>query len=217
MPASRGRATAQKLPKIVIKHPTPEKEVHEAVASVPPVKTDPGPKDAENSGTPDLKSFWLQALLKNHSDGQDSIFEYDEEVLEYLKDITLHVVDEADAHSGFKLVFHFVRNPFFNRNRRLAKECKATTRPRPFTVEIEWRSGNKNAEVEYVAHTKESSKNGTKKKESIPKMLDEYQEFIERLMQSDCESGEVIRDDYIAPYAMRWYTGEACPPMNHDD
>lgn len=214
------------------------------VSALTAVPKDADPKGDENSGTPGLKSFWLQALL-NHPDVQNSIFEYDEEVLEYLKDITLHLVDKADAHSGFKLVFHFARNPFF-RNRELEKEYKVT-RPCPFrdeldveevkASEIEWRSG-KNVTVEYV-RSKES-KNGTtkeprpsffrnwfcslKKGEAIPKMLDEYeyaegdeeQEFLERLMQSDYEVGAAIRD-YIVPHAVRWYTGEACPPMDHDD
>merc|ERR1740121_1329648 len=41
-------------------------------------------------------------------------------------------------------------------------------------------------------------------------------QIIAMLMQTDLETGEALRDQII-PFAVRWYTGEACPDMEDDD
>lgn len=41
------------------------------------------------------------------------ISEKDEAVLEYLTDITEEELDEEEGECGFRLTFHFAKNPFF--------------------------------------------------------------------------------------------------------
>merc|ERR1719310_1726442 len=65
------------------------------------------------TGTPALQGFWCQAM-KNHPAFDEQIMEWDEPVLEYLKDVTKDFLGPGVPESnGFKLTFTFVENPFF--------------------------------------------------------------------------------------------------------
>jgi nucleosome assembly protein 1-like 1 len=57
-----------------------------------------------------IEGFWLQAL-QNQRRISSYIFDHDEEALKFLTNITLEYVDDFQ---GFKLLFHFAPNPFFD-------------------------------------------------------------------------------------------------------
>ncbi|CAE6481600.1 unnamed protein product [Rhizoctonia solani] len=65
---------------------------------------------AEDKAIKGIPNFWLTAL-RNHDGLSDLITEKDEEALTYLTDIRL--VYLADTTPGFKLIFDFAPNPFF--------------------------------------------------------------------------------------------------------
>merc|ERR1719356_661141 len=44
----------------------------------------------------------------------------------------------------------------------------------------------------------------------------EDEELLAYLMDSDYEVGTALRD-YVIPFAVRWYTGEAAPEVDDDD
>merc|ERR1719214_131860 len=41
-------------------------------------------------------------------------------------------------------------------------------------------------------------------------------DFVEMIMEQELEMGEAVRD-FIIPFAVRWYTGEAAPDDDDDD
>ncbi|CAE7247223.1 NAP1 [Symbiodinium necroappetens] len=114
-------------------------------------------EEAKASGTPALRGFWKEAM-KNLPALEEHIEEWDEPVLDYCKDITKAWLDEADISKGFKLIFHFVENPYFT-NTELWKEYHVEEAS-PYTgevsakeikaAEIDWNAG-KNVTVEKVA------------------------------------------------------------------
>jgi len=73
-----------------------------------------------STGTPALKGFWLQAL-KHNSDINEHVEEWDQPVLEFLKDIRHSYLDTEDPNKGFLLTFTFADNPYFE-NSSLWKE-----------------------------------------------------------------------------------------------
>ncbi|KAJ1310723.1 hypothetical protein OPQ81_009245 [Rhizoctonia solani] len=64
----------------------------------------------EDKAIKGIPNFWL-TVLRNHDGLSDLITEKDEAALEYLTDIRL--VYLADTTPGFKLIFDFAPNPFF--------------------------------------------------------------------------------------------------------
>ncbi|KAF8067010.1 nucleosome assembly protein [Lyophyllum atratum] len=73
----------------------------------------PLPKDTEPSAT-GIPEFWLTAL-RNHVGLTELITERDEGALKHLTDIRISYLDDsaADAKPGFKLIFMFSPNEFF--------------------------------------------------------------------------------------------------------
>jgi nucleosome assembly protein 1-like 1 len=151
------------------------------------------------TGTPALKGFWCQAL-QNHPAFDQHIEEWDEPVLEYVKDIT--AVDlEDDATKGFKLVFHFKENPYFS-NEELWKEYHTeegspytgeTTTKKIVVSEIKWKPG-KDVTVEKVA--KKVKGGGAKKaKQKAAKATEEPRDSIFRHFFRNMEQGMGIPDD----------------------
>eukprot|EP00929_Paragymnodinium_shiwhaense_P033806 TRINITY_DN184_c0_g1_i1.p1 TRINITY_DN184_c0_g1~~TRINITY_DN184_c0_g1_i1.p1 ORF type:complete len:336 (-),score=163.31 TRINITY_DN184_c0_g1_i1:259-1266(-) len=128
------------------------------------------PKDkdasAKPSATPALPGFWLQAL-QNHPAMEGEIHDYDEDVLMYLRDVTAEELS-YEKEIGFKLSFHFDKNPYFEH--AVLTKTYHTEEKSPYTgeqvckkvecTEIEWNSG-KNITVETVV---KKVKGGGKKK-----------------------------------------------------
>lgn len=127
---------------------------------------------SQTYGTPAIPNFWL-TCLQNHPDLADIISEHDEEVLGYLKNITKEdLPDESGLNmAGFRLIFHFSPNPFFE-NERLVKEYHIKeTNPWTqdlevpeitFVGEIQWKEG-KDVTME-VRKKKNKKKKGKGKK-----------------------------------------------------
>jgi len=145
------------------------------------------------TGTPILSSFWLKAM-GNHPAFEDIIQEWDEPVLEFVTDIE-KVQNEEDNSLGFKLIFHFLENPYFE-NTRLEKEY-ITLETNPYCGEmevkeikcsiIEWKAG-KNVTVEKTVKkvkgggAKKQKQKGKEKEEPRPSF---FRDFFRNLKQGD--------------------------------
>merc|ERR1719281_1816416 len=125
------------------------------------------------------------------------IEEYDEPVLEYLKDIKVKHIDESDFDKGFRLVFEFKENPYFE-HKELVKEYH-TKEGSPWTgevdlekitaTEIEWKSG-KNITEEVVK--KKVKGGGAKKAKQKNKETAEPRESFFRLFFQNLEGDKGI-------------------------
>jgi len=168
-----------------------------------PLLTERSKKLAEGSdvtGTPALKGFWSQAMT-NVTELEDMIEEWDEPVLEYLKDITKDFLDSNDLSKGFKLMFHFAENPFFE-NEMLWKEY-LIVESSPYTgdhepteikaSEIIWREG-KDVTVEI---TKKKVKGGGAKKKKQAKEKEEPRASFFRSFFKNMKHGMEVPDDIV--------------------
>ncbi|OLP89751.1 Nucleosome assembly protein 1,1 [Symbiodinium microadriaticum] len=156
-------------------------------------------EEAKASGTPALRGFWKEAM-KNLPALEEHIEEWDEPVLDYCKDITKAWLDEADISKGFKLIFHFVENPYFT-NTELWKEYHVEEAS-PYTgevsakeikaAEIDWNAG-KNVTVEKVA--KKVKGGGAKKAKQKGKEKEEPRDSFFRGFFRHLKEGMPIPDD----------------------
>jgi len=185
----------------------------------------------KNLGTPGLKGFWLQALINNpHTDM--TIYEHDEEVLDYLRDINVDFLDKKESHKGFKLTFKFKQNPYFT-NKELVKEYWLN-QPVAWrnhleiqetkSTEIDWKDGknvtmNKRKSKSKPGTTKEEPQesffrlffSNLKKGAPMPNSeVDDYNDEAdsEYILDHDYTLGVTIKDKII-PRAIHWFTGAA--------
>jgi len=218
---------------------------------------------AGETGTPGMKGFWLKAML-NHPAFEETIQRWDEPVLEYLQDIETSHVDDEDSNKGFKLLFRFAPNPYFEQTELVKEYITEMTNPYYGDIDVkevkstivEWKAGM-DVTVEKVSKkvkgggAKKAKQKQQEKEEPRPSIFrdffknlaagdnltDEMREqvvamgggdddddeegeidgrFLEYLMEQDFQVGSAVRDNII-PYAIRWYTGEACPDDSDDD
>jgi len=143
-----------------------------------------------------LKGFWLTAL-KNHPAFEDYIEEWDEPVLEYLKDITTEDLDPKESNNGFKVAFVFQDNPYFE-EKTLWKEY-ITKEGSPYTPgdmdmeeikasPISWRSGMNIT----VVKTQKKKKCGGKKKTQV---TEEIRKSFFRYFFKNLKPGADLPDD----------------------
>lgn len=154
--------------------------------------------DGPVTGTPALGGFWATAL-KNHPDVEDIIEDWDEPVLQYIRDITTEYLDENPIN-GFKLVFHFVENPYLT-NTTLWKEYH-TEEESPYTggtevktvkvSEVEWKDG-RNVTVEKVA-TKVKGGGAKKQKQKGKEKVEPRDSFFRHFFRN-LEQGMSVPDD----------------------
>eukprot|EP00929_Paragymnodinium_shiwhaense_P019206 TRINITY_DN1317_c0_g2_i1.p1 TRINITY_DN1317_c0_g2~~TRINITY_DN1317_c0_g2_i1.p1 ORF type:complete len:337 (-),score=162.82 TRINITY_DN1317_c0_g2_i1:75-1085(-) len=215
-------------------------------------------EDAPKTGTPGLQGFWATAL-RNHPAFEEVIMNWDEPVLEYLKDITKEFLGPGIPEAkGFKLNFIFVDNPFFEET-VLTKEYHVKE-VCPYSDEwevteikctkITWKDGQdvtveKKAKKVKGGGAKKSKKKGKEEEcwreslfrtwfrnlkvdDELPQDLvelmiegdedddDDDDDYMKDYMDNDHEVGLAVRDEII-PFAVRWYTGEACPDDDDDD
>uniref|UniRef100_A0A7S1R9E1 Nucleosome assembly protein n=1 Tax=Alexandrium catenella TaxID=2925 RepID=A0A7S1R9E1_ALECA len=153
----------------------------------------------KSTGTPGLKGFWLKAI-KNLPALEEQIMDWDEPVLEYLRDITRENLDLEDQQKGFKLTLHFIENPYFE-NEVLWKEYH-TEQQSPYTgdmttkevkcSEIDWKTG-KNVTVEAVK--KKVKGGGAKKQKQKNKETLEPRESFFRSFFRQLKLGDPVPDD----------------------
>jgi nucleosome assembly protein 1-like 1 len=209
------------------KEAPPPKEGEEAEEKGSDEKQEEGNGEGVPAGVPE---FWLN-VLRNYEQIGEQISEKDEGVLEHLIDITEEELDPDEGESGFRLTFHFAKNPYFP-HETLTKtyhmsEEEDNVLERAEGTKIEWASG-KNPTVKVMKKKpKKGAKPGTKpltKLEPVPSFFSFFsppevpaegtelsEDAIEELqatMEEDYEMGETIREKLI-PHAVAWYTGEA--------
>ncbi|XP_004241880.1 nucleosome assembly protein 1;4 [Solanum lycopersicum] len=189
-------------------------------------------EQGDNQGTGDgtekgVPNFWLNAMLNNEILAEE-ISEYDEEALEFLKDIKWCRVNDA---KGFKLEFFFDTNPFF-KNSVLTKtylmvDDELPVLDKAIGTDIEWYPGKCLTQKSF----KKMQKNGLENVEPVIQVED-YESFFEFFkppqvpevdvgfdildnsleqlqyqMEHDYEIGSIIRVKVI-PHAVALFTGE---------
>ena len=224
--------------------PAPEKEEGDDDEKEAAAEDGEEEKTESEEGTQGIPDFWLCAL-RNCEDIAEQITEKDEAVLKYLKDISTTKLTQEDGEPdeeleegeepvpviGFKLVFHFLPNPFF-KNALLEKKYFMVDDDDPILerskgTEIEW-NPNKNVTVKLMKKKSKSSKGKSSKPQmrmekcdsffnffsppEVPDMQDELEEEeaekLQEAMESDYELGDFIKTKLV-PQAILWFTGEA--------
>jgi len=169
--------------------------------------------DGDNdTGTPAIAGFWRTAL-KNHPAFEDTIQNWDEPVLDFLQDIEKYHLDDADSSKGFKLVFKFAPNPYFEHT-ELVKEY-VTEIENPYYSEIDvkeikcteivWKEG-KDVTIAKVAKKVKGggAKKAKQKKEKEEPRASIFRDFFRSLsqesklteeMRTRCRAMGMMEDD----------------------
>lgn len=92
---------------------------------------------ADQDGTPKLPIFWRKAMA-NHPAFEDNVEEWDEPVLNYLRNVTCEPTGD-NAHC-FKLTFSFTANPYFE-PLEIVKEYQAVESS-PYTQDVDVKKNN---------------------------------------------------------------------------
>jgi len=217
-------------------------------------------KDEDKTkGTPACPEFWAKAM-SNAGQMSEIMFDCDEQVFEYIKDIKASLIDADCEKKGYRVEFTFAENPFFT-NTSLWLEAHydydaATARPwkEPDCIElkacaIDWKAGKNITVAKKEAPVKKGKKKTGKAKESPcasfframfssckksdeapPEVAIVYEEMArmggeqfedeDELLEMHLESvGQVCNFIYseLVPYAVRFYTGEACEDDDDDE
>lgn len=186
-------------------------------------------KKEEVTGVP---QFWLTALM-NLPMVSEIITEDDVKALESLTDIK---VEYIEGNAGFKLIFEFAENDYFE-NKVLTKSYFLEEPADPGVddfifdraegSDIEWKAGKNlsvRVEIKKQRHkqtqktrvVKKNVPNETFFKFFTPPAVPEDEEFedeeelnqLEELTQIDYEMGELIKEKLV-PRAVDWFTGKA--------
>ncbi|KAJ1673546.1 histone chaperone [Spiromyces aspiralis] len=176
-----------------------------------------------------IPEFWSTAL-QNHPRLSDLITERDTEALKFLTNISLQYLDGGDAEQqlGFKLIFEFSENPFFE-NSQLVKTYYYTLTDDPGNMtfhkaegtEIKWKPDH---DLTVTTETKKQRHKATNRtrviKRTVPaetffsffdtiteEQLAESPEMPERV-EAEYDLGEEFKEQII-PHAIDWFTGKA--------
>jgi len=139
-----------------------------------------------------IPDFWLNTFM-NHPQIAALLDEAEEEVLRYLTQLTVEETD--DIRSGYKIIFQFKTNPFFE-NTQLVKEFSMSESGEMGTTEtkISWKPGM--ALTEKSGGDKGKLKVGAKRDRSEDP-FSFFSWFEDNSVGGD-EVGEVIKDDIWA-------------------
>jgi len=134
-----------------------------------------------------IPDFWLNTFM-NHPQIAALLDEADEEVLRYMTQLS--VEETEDIRSGYKIIFEFKTNPFFE-NTQLVKEFTMSESGDMGTseTEINWKAG--------MALTEKSGEKGKGKKRDRDEPPSFFSWFEDNSVGGD-EVGEVIKDDIWA-------------------
>jgi len=135
-----------------------------------------------------IPDFWLNTFM-NHPQIAALLDEADEEVLRYMTQ--LKVEETEDIRSGYKIVFEFKTNPFFE-NTELEKEFTMSESGDMGTHEtkINWKAG--------MALTEKGGDKGKGKKRGRGEEPPSFFSWFEDTSMGSDEVGEVIKDDIWA-------------------
>uniref|UniRef100_A0A1I8GF06 Nucleosome assembly protein 1-like 1 n=1 Tax=Macrostomum lignano TaxID=282301 RepID=A0A1I8GF06_9PLAT len=196
-------------------------------------------KSSDVKGVPD---FWLTAM-KNVELLAEMVQPHDEPVLKQLRDIQVRLF--SGEENGFELTFKFAPNDWFT-NETLTKTYylrMGPTRDQPWSYEgpeiirckgcdIYWRKG-KNVTVKVVKKVQKHKSGGQKRtvtktvetdsffnffsppSQSVDE-LEDNDEDVENILQSDFEIGHFLRDRFV-PRAVLYFTGDALEDDDEDE
>lgn len=157
------------------------------------------PAEDKVFATPACRGFWIKAF-QNCTEFAEHLEDHDEEVLEYLEDITTRDIDDVHEKRGTALNFTFKENPFFT-NKALTVEIHYDYDPETFKpwqqlecrevkgCTIDWKAG-KNVTVEMVQ--KKTKGGGAKKAKQKAKAKEEPRPSIFRKLFSSMKVGEPL-------------------------
>jgi hypothetical protein len=152
--------------------------------------------------TPACPGFWLQTL--KNSEVNQCIEDYDEPILQYLKDIGSTDLKEI-PRSGFRLEFFFVENPYFT-NESLWVELVSDYDPEKYkpyediewlevkSSGVDWKAG-KNVTVTLT--TKKVKGGGGKKAKQKAKTKEEPQPSFFRMLFRSLKKGDAAPADVV--------------------
>eukprot|EP00922_Rhytidocystis_sp_ex-Travisia-forbesii_P018897 GHVS01028054.1.p1 GENE.GHVS01028054.1~~GHVS01028054.1.p1 ORF type:complete len:365 (+),score=79.05 GHVS01028054.1:329-1423(+) len=193
-----------------------------------------GPDIMEPTGTPSLPKFWLKCFQNSNTLGE-MIELGDEPILAYLQDVTSEWVDETRPHLGFKLLFKFAPNSYFNNttilkqyNMSIPEGDSQAVLNNTESTKIDWKEG-KNPTKETVQRKQRNKRTRQTRtvtedvdkesffnffcshelpsEEELDKMADQQVSDLELMIEADYEMGLMMRDK-IVPQAISWFLGE---------
>lgn len=157
-----------------------------------------------------IPNFWVTVFV-NHPQLSTLLDEEDEEALHYLRKV--EVQEFEDIKSGYKINFHFDKNPFFD-NDVLSKEFHLNENGEPSckSTQIKWKSG-KNLCEKASSENKNGTSNGagsssSKKRSGHDDASLFFSWFNDHSEASPDDFGEVIKDD-IWPNPLQYYLAQA--------
>ncbi|KAG8680947.1 hypothetical protein FRC11_001792, partial [Ceratobasidium sp. 423] len=174
----------------------------------------------EDKAIKGIPNFWL-TVLRNHDGLSDLITEKDEVALEYLQDIRL--VYLADTTPGFKLIFDFAPNPFFE-NETLEKSYHYQDElgdtgdyiyDRAVGSEIRWKEDKDLTKAIEIKKQRNKGKPlSSPPPQPTPEQIEsgevdeELLEELDEKLELDYQIGEDLKERII-PRAIDYYTGKA--------
>jgi len=173
---------------------------------------------AEEAGTAEekgLERFWLEAL-QHHCIISEMISERDEDVLEFLQDVSVATLD-PEVRPGFTVVFTFAPNEHFEETSLFKTfywkhDCGDLTIDTTDQSPITWKEG-KDTTVVTVTQKQKSKKAGAVRYVTKTEPCDSFFNFFKATDDAEeneqwCSLAMTIRDK-VAPYAVEYFTGEA--------
>lgn len=152
-----------------------------------------------------IPNFWVTVFV-NHPQVSALLDEEDEEALQFLT--KLEVEEFEDIKSGYKIIFHFNKNPYFE-NESLSKEFHLNEAGEPSSnaTELKWKPGKC-----LVKSNQEPASSGRKRNDRVSF----FSWFSESVDAGADELGEVIKDD-IWPNPLQYYLAPDVGDIEEDD
>lgn len=143
-----------------------------------------------------IPAFWVTAFV-NHPQVSALLNEEDEEALQFLAKV--EVKEFEDIKSGYKIIFHFDDNPYFE-NKSISKEfhLNDTGEPSSKSTPIKWKTGKD------LTNKSGGNKAAAGKKRSHEEQESFFSWFLDHGDAGADELGEVIKDD-IWPNPLQYY------------
>jgi len=153
-----------------------------------------------------IPNFWVTVFV-NHPQVSALLDEEDEEALQFLTKLEVQEFD--DIKSGYKINFHFNKNPYFE-NETLSKEfhLNEAGEPSSNSTELKWKPGKN-----LVKSNQDAAASGRKRGHD---RVSFFSWFTESVDAGADELGEVIKDD-IWPNPLQYYLAPEVGDSEEDD
>jgi len=169
-----------------------------------------------------IPNFWVTVFV-NHPQVSALLDEEDEEALQFLTKLEVQEFD--DIKSGYKINFHFNKNPYFE-NETLSKEfhLNEAGEPSSNSTELKWKPGKN-----LVKSNQDAAASGRKRGHDRVSFFSWFTESVDAGCAAACamenkacssswadELGEVIKDD-IWPNPLQYYLAPEVGDSEEDD